>query len=78
MMQTLHEVMPEIGQDEFKRDLKLKLGSMGVSGSAIAQTFAKLTPAQAADIDAYLASEAERIEADAASRGTSPGAGASR
>ncbi len=40
-------------------DLKLKLGSMGVSAKSVNQGFASMTPAQAGDIEGWLAEKAQ-------------------
>lgn len=59
LLDALKKVMPE-DSEEFTRELKLKLGSMGVSaGKTIGTTFAKMTPAQGAEIDAWLSAQAD-------------------
>lgn len=50
-------------KEKLKKDLKLKLGSIGVSGSTVGQALAKLTPGQADEVDSWLSGEVDRRSA---------------
>lgn len=54
-------------QAEHRKQLKLKLGSLGVSGQTVNAAFAKLTPGQADDVERWLSERADLANAEGSS-----------